>query len=65
MTVNMISASHTDYWSQNIVRSVEIPFQKAGNGYLKAGNGLVGHIFLSVDEWYGFEILDRVKSHKK
>ena len=38
-----VSVSHTHYQSQNIARMLEIPFQAAGNGYLKAGNGLVGH----------------------
>ena len=35
---------------QNMARSVEMAFQTAGNGYLKAGNGLVGHNFVSVDD---------------
>ena len=29
---------------------LEIPFQMAGNRYLKAGNRLVGHNFVSIDD---------------
>ena len=41
--------------AQNMARSAEIPFQTAGNGYLRAGNRLVGHNFVSLDDIYPFQ----------
>ena len=39
---------------QNMARSAETPFQTAGNGYQRAGNRLVGHNFVSLDDIYPY-----------
>ena len=54
--INPYQASKLDFSlpplisAQNLARSAEIPFQTAGNGYLGAGNRLVGHNFVSLDD---------------
>ena len=37
-----------------MARWAEMPFQMAGNGYLKAGKGLVGDNFVSLDDIYPY-----------